>query len=83
VEQLKYVMSIGYEQVNHHVKQAEALKGDPTKQAEYQAQWTKADELHRSLVKINKVLREMHSSSGLNILESFTQPDFLETPSSE
>ena len=83
MEQLKYVMNIGAGQVYHHVKPAEALKDDPTKQTEYQAQWTKADELHRSLVKINKVLREMHSSSGLYFLESFTQPDFLETPSSE
>jgi len=83
LEQLKYVMNIGTEQVYHHVKQAEALKDDPEKQTEYQAQWTKADEIHRSLVKINKVFREMHSSSGLTILESFTQPGFLETPSSE
>ena len=82
MEQLKYVMNIGTEQVYHHVKQAEALKDDPEKQTEYQAQWTKADEIHRSLVKINKVFREMHSSSGLTILESFTQPGFLETPSS-
>jgi len=83
MEQLKYVMNIGNEQVNHHVQQADALKDDPTKQTKYQTQWTKADEFHRSLVKINKVIREMHSLSDLNILESFTQPDFLETPSSE
>ena len=68
MEQLKYVMNIGTEQVNHHAQQAEALKDDPTQQTEYQAQWTKADELHRSLSKINKVIREMHSSSGLYFL---------------
>jgi len=68
MEQLKYVMNIGNEQVNHYAQQAEALKDDPTQQTEYQAQWTKADELHRSLSKINKVIREMHSSSGLYFL---------------
>jgi len=77
VEQLKYVMNIANEQQQRYVKQAEALKDDPTKQTEYQAQWTKADEIHRSLVKINQVIRYG------NILESFTQPGFLETPSSE
>jgi len=83
MEQLKYVMNIGTEQVNLHVKQAEALKDDPEKQTEYQAQWTKADKIHRSLSKIDKVFREMLISSSLFILESFTQPGFLETPSSE
>jgi len=38
MEQLKYVMNIGAGQVYHHVKPAEALKDDPTKQTEYQAQ---------------------------------------------
>ena len=83
MEKLKYVMNIGAGQVNLYAQQAEALKDDPAKQTEYQAQGTKADELHRSLEKINNVIREMHSSSGLNILESFTHPGFLETPSSE
>jgi len=34
MEQLKYVMNIGTGQVYNHVKQAEALKDDPTKQTE-------------------------------------------------
>jgi len=83
MEQLKYVMNIGNEQVYHHVKQAEALKDDPEKQTEYQAQWTKADEIYRSLSKINKVILWMRNTNTLSILESFTQPGFLETPSSE
>jgi len=83
LEQLKYVMYIGYKQKHHHVKQAEALKDDPEKQTEYQAQWTKADEIYRGLVKIHKVILWMRNTKCLTILESFTQPGFLETPSSE
>jgi len=85
MEQLKYVMNIGNDLQQHHVKRAEAMKDDPEKQCPYQAQWSKADELHRSLVKINKVIREMHSTVKYvdDIFKSVTHPAYQMILSSE